>query len=142
MMATETYHTEALAMRRRRPFGVTVIATIQVLSAIGWALLTYFDQPDYGDVLGSLGYYEVAGPLLGIAGLFIAYGLFTLKRGAWVLTMLWAGLNLTAALYGWYYNEPNYVAMVLSVITVYYLNQREVQAAFHVPLARGWQRDE
>jgi hypothetical protein len=141
-MRTETHHTETLSTRRRRPFGVTVIGTIQVLSAIGWALLVYFDQPDYTNILGTLGYYEVAGPILGVAGLFIAYGLFTLKRQAWVLTMLWAGLNLTAALYGWYYGQSNYIAMVFSVITVYYLNQREVQAAFHVPLARGWQRDE
>jgi hypothetical protein len=141
-MATETHHTEALSLRRRRPFGVTVIAAIQVISGIGWALLTFYDQPDYGNLLSTLGYYEVAGPALGLAGLLIAYGMFTLKRQAWVLTMLWAGLNLTAALYAWYYNEPGYVSMALSVITVYYLNQREVQAAFHVPLSRGWHNDE
>ena len=129
-------------MQRRRPFGVTVIAAIQVVSGIGWAVLTFYDQPNYEDVLGTLGYYEVAGPALGLAGLLLAYGLFTLKRRAWVLTMLWAGLNLMAALYGWYYNEPGYASMVLSVVAVYYLNQREVQAAFNVPLARGWRRDE
>lgn len=141
-MATETYGTTKLAPRRRRPFGVTVIATIQVVSAIGWALITYLDQPDYGNILGAVGYYETAGPLLGFAGLIISYGMFTLRRTAWVLTMLWAGLNLAAALYSWYYGEPGYPQMVLSVITVYYLNQREVQAAFHVPLAKGWQHDD
>lgn len=141
-MATRTYRSEELDPRRRRPFGVTVIATIQVASAIGWAVLTYLDQPDYGNVLSSLGYYEVAGPLLGLAGLLISYGMFTLKRQAWVLTMLWAGLNLAAALYSWYYGEPGYIAMALSVVTVYYLNQREVQAAFHVPLSKGWQSDD
>ena len=141
-MATETYRNEALPPRRRRPFGVTVIATIQVLSGIGWALLTYFEQPDFGNLLGSLGYYEFAGPLLGLAGLLISYGMFTLKRQGWVLTMLWAGLNLAAALYSWYYGQPAYLTMALSVIAVYYLNQREVQAAFHVPLARGWQHDD
>lgn len=131
-----------LPPERRRPFGVTVIATIQVLSAIGWAIVALVDQPDYRDVFGSVGYFEVAGPALGVFGLLIAYGLFTLKRQAWVLTMIWAGLNLTAALYGWYFGQPAYPAMVLGVITVYYLNQREVQAAFHVPLARGWHNRE
>jgi hypothetical protein len=141
VLARNTHRGDELSERRNRPFGVTVIATIQIASAIGWAAITYLDQPDYGNVLGSLGYYEVAGPLLGLAGLLISYGMFTLKRQAWVLTMLWAGLNLFAALYSWYFGEPGYVAMVLGVITVYYLNQREVQAAFHVPLSRGWQRD-
>ena len=141
-MTAERQQTHALPQRRHRPFGVTVIAVIQVVSAIGWGLITFYDQPDFGDLFGSLGYYEIAGPALGVIGLLIAFGLFTLRRQAWVLTMLWAGLNLTAALYGWYYNQPNYIAMALSVITVYYLNQREVQAAFHVPPAKGWQERE
>lgn len=141
-MIADTEYRQSPTDRRRRPFGVTVIAVIQVVSAIGWGVITFMDRPDYRDLFGSLGYYEIAGPALGVFGLVIAVGLLTLRRQAWVLTMLWAGLNLTAALYGWYYNQPNYIAMVLSVITVYYLNQREVQAAFHVPIARGWHERE
>lgn len=141
-MATHTTHSEALSPRRRRPFGVTVIAIIQVVSAIGWAVVTYYDRFNYGNWLSTLGYYEVAGPALGVVGLLLSVGLFTLKRSAWVLTMLWAGLNLATSLYNWYEGHPGYFAMVLSVIAVYYLNQREVQAAFHVPLAKGWRRDD
>ena len=141
-MATKSHYSEALFPRRRRPFGVTVIAIIQVASAIGWALVTYFDRFNYGNWLSTLGYYEIAGPVLGVVGLLLSYGMFTLRRGAWVLTMLWAGLNLATSLYNWYQGQPGYIAMVLSVVAVYYLNQREVQAAFHVPLAKGWQRND
>src|SRR5690606_22534471 len=96
-MATDTFHSEL--SRRRRPFGVTAIATIQILSAVVWGVFTVTGRFDYNVFLGSIGYYEVAGPALAAVGLFISYGMFTLKRQAWVLTMLWAGLNLATSLW-------------------------------------------
>lgn len=126
--------------RRGRPFGVTVIAVIQVLSAAAYCIVVLDDRADYANMLGSLGYFGVLGPVLVLGGVPIALGLLGLKRWAWVLTMFWAGLNLVAALLSYYDGEPNYVAMVLSVIAVYYLNQREVQVAFRLPEDEGWSR--
>ena len=140
-MTMTTTQRHPLAQRRRRPFGVTVIAVIQVVSAIAYGVIVLSDLPDYGNLLGSLGYFGILGPILGLGGLPIAFGLLRLKRWAWVLTMLWAGLNLVAALLSYYNDEPNYVGMALSVVAVYYLNQREVQAAFNVPVAEGWPRE-
>jgi hypothetical protein len=139
-MATDTFHSEL--SRRRRPFGVTAIATIQILSAVVWGVFTVTGRFDYNVFLGSIGYYEVAGPALAAVGLFISYGMFTLKRQAWVLTMLWAGLNLATSLWTYWEGEPAYLTMLYSVVVVYYLNQREVRAAFMVPLSKGPLRDE
>lgn len=141
-MSTVSQLPDADPARRRRPFGVTVIAAIQIISAITWAAVVVLDRTDFLEIFGSLGYYEAIGPALAILSIGIAYGLITLRRRAWVLTMLWAGVILSVGLYGWWADEPNYGAMVLGVITVYYLNQREVQAAFHVPLAANWYSDE
>lgn len=140
-MATTTTQRQPPAQRRRRPFGVTVIAVIQVVSAIAYGLISLYDRADYGNLLGSLGYFGILGPILGLGGLPIAFGLLRLERWAWVLTMLWAGLNLVAALLSYYNDEPNYVGMALSVVAVYYLNQREVQAAFNVPRSEGRRRE-
>ncbi len=140
-MTMATYQRQSVTDRRRRPFGVTIIAVIQVLSAIAYGVVVLYDRADFGNLLGSLGYFGVLGPVLGLGGLPIAFGLLRLQRWAWVLTMFWAGLNLVAALLSYYNDEPNYFGMVLSVVTVYYLNQREVQAAFSVPAAEGPPRE-
>lgn len=120
---------------------MTVIALIQVVSAIAYGVIVLYDRADYGNLLGSLGYFGILGPVLGLGGLPIAFGLLLLKRWAWVLTMLWAGLNLVAALLSYYNEEPNYVGMALSVVAVYYLNQREVQSAFNVARVEGQPRE-
>ena len=140
-MTMTTYQRQSVTDRRSRPFGVTIIAVIQVLSAIAYGVFVLYDRADFGNLLGSLGYFGVLGPVLGLGGLPIAFGLLRLQRWAWVLTMFWAGLNLVAALLSYYNDEPNYFGMVLSVVTVYYLNQREVQAAFSVPAAEGRPRE-
>ena len=140
-MTMATDQRQSVTDRRSRPFGVTIIAVIQVLSAIAYGVVVLYDRADFGNLLGSLGYFGVLGPVLGLGGLPIAFGLLRLQRWAWVLTMFWAGLNLVAALLSYYNDEPNYFGMVLSVVTVYYLNQREVQAAFSVPAAEGRPRE-
>ena len=140
-MTMTTYQRQSVTDRRSRPFGVTIIAVIQVLSAIAYGVVVLYDRADFGNLLGSLGYFGVLGPVLGLGGLPIAFGLLRLQRWAWVLTMFWAGLNLVAALLSYYNDEPNYFGMVLSVVTVYYLNQREVQAAFSVHAAEGRPRE-
>lgn len=120
---------------------MTVIAVIQVVSAIAYGAVVLYDRADYGNLLGSLGYFGFLAPVLGLSGLPIAFGLLRLKRLAWVLTMFWAGLNCVAALLSYYNNEPNYAGMTFSVVAIYYLNQREVQAAFNVAPAQGWARE-
>lgn len=115
-----------------RPFGVTVIATAMVANAVFAAVRTYFyDQSFNFDELVTLDFYfELAGPFVGAVGLIVSVGLWWLQRWAWVATMLWAGINMAQALYGYFWGTPQYIAMALSVVIVLYLNQRDVQLAF------------
>jgi len=62
--------------------------------------------------------------------LVIAFGLWHLNRSAWVLIMIQRGVSMAVNLWLYANGEPLYLDMLLSVIIVFYLNQREVQQAF------------
>jgi hypothetical protein len=116
--------------RRKRPFGVTVIALMQGIASpttgISWVLN---DSP-----FGISRAYEKTGDYLvvafGVLGFAIAIGLWRLKRWAWVSTMVWFGFTMAGSLIAWAQDDPQYLLMVISIITVFYLNQRDVQQAF------------
>lgn len=79
---------------------------------------------------------------LGGARLLAAVGLLRLQRWAWVLVMLITGGQLAADL--WLYvaaGERPYLAMLLNVVVVFYLNQGEVQRTFGQPVAHHRLRD-
>jgi uncharacterized membrane protein (DUF2068 family) len=120
---------------RRRPFGVTVIICIQVLSMLvaGLYLFAVFAM--------LAGYVEVDEATLRLdtmawstiqimVGLIVIYGLWRLRRWAWFITMLNLGVSMTFDIYNFFYGEPNYWSMLFNVLMVFYLNQREVQNAF------------
>jgi uncharacterized membrane protein (DUF2068 family) len=119
---------------RKRPFGVTAIVVLQAGSILALAVDIYKMQA----VQSIFFLPEIENPRLvlpmGLAiilvELVIAFGLWHLKRFAWVLIMIQQGIGM--AVYLWFYanGEPLYLSMLLSVIIVFYLNQREVQQAF------------
>lgn len=115
-----------------RPFGVTVIATAMIANAVFAGARAYLDDqvPGFNDLITLDFYFELAGPFVGAVGLIVSLGLWRLQRWAWVATILWAGVNMGQALYGYFWGSPQYIAMALSVVIVLYLNQREVQLAF------------
>ena len=94
----------------------------------------------WGDVLRTDFYFDLLGPFVGGVGLIVSVGLWHLQRWAWVATMCWAGINMAQALWAYWIGEPQYAAMVLSVVIVLYLNQRDVQLAF-IESTRGIIRD-
>ena len=122
---------EASFTTRKRPVGIYIIAALQALNALATGLraVGVINTPEVGGVddafSGSLAV------LMMLAGLVVAAGLVSLKRWAWVATMLWVGLNLFAEL-GFYFNgkETNYLVLVVSIAQVFYLNLSDVQAAF------------
>jgi hypothetical protein len=113
-----------------RPFGVTVMAMAMIANAVIAAIRTYLGDVTFDEFLNTGFYFELAGPFIGGIGLIVSYGLWRLRRWGWVATMLWAGANMVQALYGYFWAEPQYGAMALSVVIVLYLNQRDVQLAF------------
>jgi hypothetical protein len=114
-----------------RPFGIYVIALLQVLNAAAHfaGVLSDFEDPVVtatGEVTGDV----VTTVLLGL-GLAVAAGLLMLQRWAWVATMLWVGFVMAAELIVyWRGDDANYVVMAISVAQVFYLNLSDVQAAF------------
>lgn len=125
---------------RYRPIGATLIALTQaghaLAVALSWRLPIEF-SPDPGDAQG----YRLGSRIVvTVVGLVIAAGLWRLQRWAWVAVMLWVGVSMTSALVAYVDGVPRYPVMALSVLIVFYLNQRDIQQAFRG--ARGAPRPE
>ena len=118
------------SVEQRRPFGVTVIAVVQLASSFVAMLPIGVISDEMRTVFGDVDYLQSANPVYGILGLSVAVGLWRLRRWAWVAIMLWTGLNMAATLHAYVYGYFHFLPMMLSVIQVFYLNMREVQVAF------------
>lgn len=120
---------------RSRPFGVTAIVVLQLLSCILLLGALYLDdgetlRPLYGRLprSGDLPLFVGYGATL--LGALVAPGLWKLRRWAWVLTMIQLGLRMGTGLFAYLMGDAQYFQMFINVITVFYLNQRDVQLAF------------
>ncbi|HTE84846.1 MAG TPA: hypothetical protein VK821_08935 [Dehalococcoidia bacterium] len=116
-------------LRRKRPFGVSVIAVIQILSAATTGVSVVLQHFEVEVVRG-----EWAGNFVGAVvtalGIVIAVGLWRLMHWAWVWAMIWTGAALAGALMAYVHGQPEYPLMLEGIVTVFYLNQSDVQAAF------------
>lgn len=131
---------------RQRPFGVMVIIVLQLLGITVLVFEVFGFQLGPASIIAPVWYRDeelifgawrapnllesALGTILVLAEILIVYGLWRLQRWAWLLLMIQLGLGM--ALYLWlYFNGiALYVSMLLNVIAVFYLNQREVQQAF------------
>jgi len=59
-----------------------------------------------------------------------AIGLWRIHHWAWLLTMMVLAYTLASEIIAFFLTQPNFLMMVLGVVTVFYLNQREVQDLF------------
>jgi len=57
-------------------------------------------------------------------------GLLTGRRWGWVGAIVLSGISLAFAIGGWWDGHPAYTSMLINVIAVFYLNQRDVRAIF------------
>jgi hypothetical protein len=116
---------------RRRPFGVYVIAALQLVNALAHAfgVLSEFEDPLVSSLDGYLS--DTLSLLFSLTGIAVAIGLLMLKRGAWIATMLWVGAVMAGEIVLYLQGDsPNYVVMAGSIAQVFYLNLAEVQQAF------------
>ena len=137
-----------LPATRRRPPVVTILASLQIVQAViaGVAAILVIGDPASGpevlkatavtrsaDLIG-LGGLTWAGAFLAVLALLevtAAVLLLRMRRAGWTLSMLLAGFSLTSQIVD--YVQTGIVlpvAMVLSVVTVLYLNQGSVRASF------------
>jgi uncharacterized membrane protein (DUF2068 family) len=60
----------------------------------------------------------------------LAVGLWQMRDWAWYVAMVASGLSMFFLIWRHFYGGQPYVDMFLIVVIVFYLNQREVKAAF------------
>jgi len=130
---------------RKRPFGVNAIIVLTALSAVSSLVFValivaamyvpaahvWLEDLEIGPWLAV---YVFA---TGVVQIAIVIGLWRLKRWGWFLVMLHTGLGMFLNLWAYFHAQPNYVTMVVLVLIVFYMNQREVQQAFLEPAAAG-----
>lgn len=116
---------------RRLPFGIIVIVFLQTLS-----LLLSGSAPglSLSDTLllgaGVAVNYYLLHFALNLLSIIVIFGLLRLRRWAWVLVMIQLGMVMALDLVLYFAGSPQYASMLISVVTVFYLNQSEVQDAF------------
>ena len=67
--------------------------------------------------------------VMGICCLVSGVGVLRLRSWAWLMAMIVQGINLSTELFNYLRSQPVYFNMLVSVIIVLYLNQRDVQAS-------------
>lgn len=129
---------------QNRPVGVTVIACLlglQGLYEVILGTLALLSSQSGGYVLtasgskteiGLAGFYLIAG----LVKFLIVWGLLSLKRWAFILTILIAGISLATSCYSVSSSHFVFWTMIIdmiipAVIWIYFILNDDVRAAFH-----------
>jgi hypothetical protein len=119
----------------QRPFGVSVIVFLIIVYVLLMAGAFFFPLNIKMSsfmlwLLGLEGPFHIAYLIVLIIFLALALGLWRLQRWAWIFLMVWQGLLMIGDIWGRFNGNPSYPTMILSVIIVFYINQREVKKMF------------
>ena len=142
------------AQSGRRPAAVTILAILQLLSAAGYGLIVAVLLMDGAAVVDQLAGNAGAdgGPIrdlevmtvTALVGVFcvasLAAGLLLLRMRqlGWTITMLLTGLGLASSIYFWWAQGTTVaIWVIVQVVTVFYLNQRQVRVAFGISRRRA-----
>lgn len=149
MTSTVATAHETTMTRPRRPAAVTVLAIIQLASALIYGLILLGLLIDDtatmeaivaagGGVSGVALTVEIAALRTFVAGLFLGAAsggilLLRMRRLGWTITMLMTGLGLATSISTWLANGTVVsLWLAVQVVTVFYLNQRQVRQAFGI----------
>ena len=130
---------------RRRPFALLVLIALMATKGVLILLMILgaFTATPTG-ILRSLRiesiYDAVHTSNLAVVGLVViaaillisAAGLLMYRRSGWMLAMVTTGIFVAVDIMGYFAGEANYIWMALNIITVFYLNQREVRVSVGV----------
>jgi hypothetical protein len=135
----------ARSVRSRYPLGILVIVALTVLRCLsivaallkvqGGDLVQWLRDisplPDTSD--GTATAVIVTALLIGllVASLVTIVGLLSWRSWGWVLAIILSGIILAIDLGWWYSGEARYLSMALNVVSVFYLNQRDVRLSLH-----------
>ncbi len=121
------------------PFGITAIIILQFASAAvtiitlstDATLLARLQRIDPGVALSE----EALLFVIILIQVMMAIGLWRMQRWAWFVMMVFVGWSMAVDIWRVMYGSPDYLRMLLNVIIVFYLNQRDVQRAFSQRMA-------
>lgn len=135
----------------RRPFGVYVLVFILLLGVFVatleivrlqfglegfWADAELFLR-DYSGMVSMVSelftnptIVTIANAAIIVVWLALIAGMWYLKRWAWLMVMIFSGINLTYALFRYFNDNPDYISMLVNVAVIFYLNDRSVQHAY------------
>jgi hypothetical protein len=118
---------------KNRPFGLYIIIGLELALAVflALALLNVQGISSYLRILvqNPMFYSWYGWVMIGCLAV-AALGLFFLKRWGWILTMILTGIGLSYTIWSYFQGSPSYLAMIMDLVIVFYLNQREVQLPF------------
>ena len=121
----------------KRPFGVSVIVLLIVAYILFMASVFYLsirsqDSSIAAQLVSILNPTQILAILAIelVILLTIAIGLWRLQQWAWFLLMIWVGIQMFFDLMAYFYVREIHASMLISVIIVFYINQREVKKAF------------
>jgi len=123
----------------KRPFGVSIIVMIIIAYTFLLAIVFYLSiNPQLSinelQLMNSITNYYQFSVLLILGAtiqLIIAIGLWRLQRWAWLLLIIWIGLQMISNLWEYFnFRHLQALSMIIDVIIVFYMNQREVKKAF------------
>jgi uncharacterized membrane protein (DUF2068 family) len=90
---------------------------VSLVDQLPWAILAF---GTYGTVL-----------------VIAALGMLARRRTGWLVAMVVTGVFIALDLYGFANNEADHLWMALNIVTVFYLNQRDVRAVVGVSASMG-----
>jgi uncharacterized membrane protein (DUF2068 family) len=122
-------------VEKKRPLGVTIVAILMVITGIillGSGIFAVSTSGTASQLGGSLlAVTGTVGIILGIAHFVLAWGLFTAKVWAWIITVILAVisiiLSIVAIASG---GRANIVSLIISAIILYYMTRTEVKSYF------------
>jgi uncharacterized membrane protein (DUF2068 family) len=120
--------------KRKRPFGVLAVIGLQFIFLSVFAFDLGRALAGQSSLLfpGIENRQAVLFVDLGIIlmQLVIIFGLWRLQIWAWFLIMIQIGVSMTGDLVRYFSGDPFYPTMLLNILMVFYLNQREIQQTF------------
>jgi hypothetical protein len=132
-----------LQPKHKRPFGVIIIAFLLLLNGMlataHSARIAYqfyeeqngqIDPEKISERAEDLTLLEWLTLPITAAGIVIAWGMWALRPAAWLATMTLQGLYLAAQLYDYSQGQNVYPQLLVTVLTVFYLNQHDVKLVF------------
>lgn len=128
----------------KRPVGIVIIVFLQLFNLLGRITdLPIFQRTwDYFGISG-FHFYSIllkgsgdpsiifiSHLLFSLFVILVTIGLWRFKRWAWIMLMMQLGIGLAGNLWLYFHGERPYPGMIITVIMVFYVNQREVQKVF------------